>query len=60
MSATAECRFGSGCETRNDHVGHRRMTFRRWPQATAEVFHSAVAAAATTEMTFGGGLRGHS
>ena len=60
MSATAECHFGGGCETRNEHVGHRRMTFRWWPQATAKVFYSAVAMAATAKMTFGGGLRGRS
>ena len=56
-SATAECRFGGGRETRNEHVGHRQRTLRRWPQATAEVFYSAVATAATAEMTFCGGLR---
>ena len=53
MASTAECHFGGGRETRNEHVGHRRMTFQRWPEATAEVFHSAVAVAATAETTFG-------
>ena len=62
MAATAECHFGGGRESRNEHVGHCRMTFRRWPMATTEVFHSAVAYvvipsfAATAEMTFGSGL----
>ena len=56
MAATAECHFGGGRETRNEHIGHHQMTFWWWPQATAEVFHSAVAVTATAEMTFGGGL----
>ena len=51
--ATVECRFGGGRETRNEHVGHCWMTFWRWPEATAEVFHSAVAITATAETTFG-------